>query len=601
MKSLKVFKGLDIPVDYAATQKYVTLGASDSGKTFMLARFAEQCCEADIFFVILDPVGKHWSLRAGPDGNPEGGKRDVWVLGGLHGDVPLDPASGALIADTVIDHPGRYVIDVSGFETDTQVHTFAEQFAKRLFRRKAKDPGWPLLLMLEESESFLPQQPQPGQQGMKGAFGRIVRQGRNHGIGVFLVFQRSAAGDKGAISQCKVLIAKQMSHKRDRDAVDDWVEANGTREQRDEMMGALASMDVQEAYVWSPTWLKVFQRTEVLPRATFDSSANVKHGERMTSVELVPLDVDDLGAKMKAVADRAVDEDPKRLNKALEEMRTKVEQAERRLGDLDALQTHADEQAQRISQLERDLASRPTEWEVREVPVLSEAQLAPLWELADELSGAQSEIAAVRELIEKHNEAADHPLMMVAKGPDGAGQPMPAVHLQPASSPRPSKQPESGELGKAAREALEVIVAFYPTVPTPLQIGLVLGKYHTAGPFRRALTDLEEAGYTEGGRATELGRSTAPGISVGLLAAEDIQRKWLDRLSGTGRLIFQHVLNAYPSIIAYEDLGGMIGKSHNAGPIRKMFKDLVKWELAEEVSAGADGLRANPLLFDIRG
>lgn len=593
MKSLKVFDGVSIPVDYAAIQKYVTLGASDSGKTFMLARFAEQCCEADIFFVILDPVGKHWSLRAGPDGSPEGGKDDVWVLGGLHGDVPLDPASGALIADTVIDHPGRYVIDVSGFETDTQVHTFAEQFAKRLFRRKAKDPGWPLLLMLEESESFLPQQPQPGQQGMKGAFGRIVRQGRNHGIGVFLVFQRSAAGDKGAISQCKVLIAKQMSHKRDRDAVDDWVEANGTREQRDEMMGALASMDVQEAYVWSPTWLKVFERTKVLPRATFDSSANVKHGERMTSVELVPLDVDALGAKMKAVAERAVDEDPKRLNKALEEARAKLERAERRLGDLDALQTHADEQAQRISQLERDLATRPEYDVIREVPVLTEAQLSPLWELADELSGAQAEIAAVRELVEQvQEEKAEAPVPAV-RHPEPSPQSSPPRELRP--------RPESnGDLGKAAREALEVIVAFYPTAPSYLQIGLVLGKYHTAGPFRKALSVLEEQGFTEGGKATELGRSYV-GNGLPLPDANAIQQKWLDRLSGTGRLIFSHVLEAYPSMIAYHDLGGMIGKSHNAGPIRKMFKDLVKWELAMEVDEGADGLIANPLLFNIRG
>jgi hypothetical protein len=155
MKNLRVFDGLSIPVDYAPIQKYVTLGASDSGKTFMLARFAEQCAKAGIFFVILDPVGKHWSLRAGLDGSPKGGIDDVYVIGGLHGDVPLDPKSGELIADVVVDHPGRYVLDVSSFETDQDVYNFAAAFAGRLFRRKMKDPGWPMLLMLEESETFL--------------------------------------------------------------------------------------------------------------------------------------------------------------------------------------------------------------------------------------------------------------------------------------------------------------------------------------------------------------------------------------------------------------------------------------------------------------
>lgn len=64
MNALEVFKDVPIPVDYAAIQKYVTLGASDSGKTFMLARFAEQLAKADGFFVILDPVGKqHGAAR----------------------------------------------------------------------------------------------------------------------------------------------------------------------------------------------------------------------------------------------------------------------------------------------------------------------------------------------------------------------------------------------------------------------------------------------------------------------------------------------------------------------------------------------------------
>ena len=68
--TLNVFQGVPIPVDYAATQRYVMLGASDSGKTYALARFAEQCSDAGVFFVILDPVGKHWSLRAGPQRPP---------------------------------------------------------------------------------------------------------------------------------------------------------------------------------------------------------------------------------------------------------------------------------------------------------------------------------------------------------------------------------------------------------------------------------------------------------------------------------------------------------------------------------------------------
>ncbi len=490
-KRLAVFEDLPIPVDYAPIQKYVVLGASDSGKTFMLARFAEQCARAGIFFVILDPVGKHWSLRAGKDGSATGGIADVYVLGGLHGDVPLDPKSGNLTADVVVDHPGRYVVDVSSFDTDTDVHGFATAFAKRLFRRKAKDPGWPLLLMLEESESFLPQQPQPGQQTMKGAFGRIVRQGRNHGLGIFLVFQRAAAGDKGAISQCKVLIVKQMSHKRDRDAIDDWVEANGTKEQRDEMMASLASLRVDEAYVWDPSWMRVFARTRVLARETFDSSANVKHGDRMARVDLVPLDAAALGRQIQAVAERAKAHDPVALRAQIVAERAKV------------------------ARLEHELAQRPTEparVEVpTEVPVLDQALVSRLEvalrtfdhsaesiagdatavfadQLAERLASPVSDVAtaanAVAEALRAHHRP---PAVSADSRASQATRPVQGPSPPSASTARPPPVQVDGDgtgIDKGARGLLDALAKRYPVAFTRAQLATLAGRSTRSSSYR---------------------------------------------------------------------------------------------------------------------
>jgi len=323
---LTVFEGLPIPVEYASVQTYAILGKRDSGKTYLSLLFEEQAADAGLFYVVLDPVGKHWALRAPAAGRRTGGK-DVWVLGGQHGDVPLEPASGELIADVVVDHPGRYVLDVSGFETDAEQDRFAADFARRLFRRKAQDPGWPLLVILEEAESFIPQNPQPGQQKMLGAYARIVRQGRNHGLGLWMVAQRAQALNKGVLSQAEALIVKQMAHNRDIGAVDEWVKANGTPEERQEMLSALASLGRDEAFVWSPSWLRTFKRTRVLSRVTFDSSASARAGDHASQPKITPLDVAALGEKMAATRMKADAESVPALRKQIADLRQKLEQA----------------------------------------------------------------------------------------------------------------------------------------------------------------------------------------------------------------------------------------------------------------------------------
>lgn len=598
MKNLAVFKDVPIPVDYAAIQKYVTLGASDSGKTFMLARFAEQLAKAGGFFVLLDPVGKHWSLRAGPDGTPEGGIKDVWVLGGLHGDVPLDPASGSLIADTVVDHPGRYVIDTSTFETDQEVYNFAAAFAKRLFRRKMRDAGWPMLLMLEESETFLPQVPQAGQQAMKGAFGRIVRQGRNHGLGVFLVFQRSAAGDKGAISQCKTLIVKRASHKRDREAVDNWVEANGTQEQRDELMDAMASLEVNEAYIWDPIWLKVFARTTVLPRETFDSTANAKHGEKMAKVELVPLDVDALGEKMKEVAQKAVDDDPKRLHKRIEELEKELSRDQGALEDVAAAEEAVAEAQTRIAELKAqvvELEQRPAEPEIVEVPIIDDDSRRLIEELRDELGGALGEVSGLVDLMRAATEkTAGQPAQVVAGAAPAPPKPPAPTPVPIPPKPAPASPPQG--LTPAQLELVEAYVAFFPRPASPEQLGIMLAKSYNAGPFRGAIRAVREMGYAdEDGRATEAARALVGARS--LPTAQEVRDRWRRRMSGTKLKILDVALGAYPRTATPDEIGQAIGKNPNAGPIRGMMNDLAAWQLVSYDKS--EGVRASDYLFDL--
>jgi hypothetical protein len=50
-------------------------------------------------------------LRHGADGKGDGIR--VLILGGIHGDLPIEPTSGAVVADLVVDEDASVIIDIS--------------------------------------------------------------------------------------------------------------------------------------------------------------------------------------------------------------------------------------------------------------------------------------------------------------------------------------------------------------------------------------------------------------------------------------------------------------------------------------------------------
>lgn len=76
-RALRVAKDLTLPLD-AATQTFLVVGKRGSGKT----------TTAD--------------LKSSKDGKHPGLK--VYVFGGRHADLPLEPTAGGLLADTIIEH-----------------------------------------------------------------------------------------------------------------------------------------------------------------------------------------------------------------------------------------------------------------------------------------------------------------------------------------------------------------------------------------------------------------------------------------------------------------------------------------------------------------
>jgi DNA helicase HerA-like ATPase len=112
--TLRISPDLSLPLD-AVTQAMAILARRGAGKTYTASVLVEEVVKARQPVVVLDPTGAWWGLRSSADGEHPG--LPVVILGGEHGDVPLEPTAGRVIADVVIDHPGAYVIDLSGFES----------------------------------------------------------------------------------------------------------------------------------------------------------------------------------------------------------------------------------------------------------------------------------------------------------------------------------------------------------------------------------------------------------------------------------------------------------------------------------------------------
>ena len=99
MSSLKISKELALPLD-AITQTFAILAKRRIGKTYTASVMAEEFVANSLPFVALDPTGAWWGLRAAADGKSEG--LPVVIIGGDHGDVPLEPTAGKVIADLVL-------------------------------------------------------------------------------------------------------------------------------------------------------------------------------------------------------------------------------------------------------------------------------------------------------------------------------------------------------------------------------------------------------------------------------------------------------------------------------------------------------------------
>lgn len=320
---LELAPGLSLPDSYV-TSTGALLAVRGAGKSNTGAVMAEEMHRQQLPFVVVDPVSAWWGLRSSADGKGEG--LPIPIFGGSHGDIPLEPGAGELVADLIVDQRLSCILDLKLFDSEAGKRRFLLAFAQRLLKRNAD----PLHLFLEEADDYLPQKPGKAQLEVLGAFENIVRRGRGAGLGITMITQRSAVLNKNVLTQTETLIAMRNTAPQDIAAVEAWVKyhAVGT-----ELLASLAGLDDGEAWVWSPHFLKLKEpkRVKIRRRATFDSGAtprNVKTGSKRKVATLTDIDLAAIQSRMAATIEKADAENPALLRAQIARLKSELHSTE---------------------------------------------------------------------------------------------------------------------------------------------------------------------------------------------------------------------------------------------------------------------------------
>lgn len=569
MKQLQISKTLSLPVD-AVTQTFGILAIRGAGKTYTAKVLAEELQKSGSQVVCLDPTGVLWGLTSSADGKSAG--LSMIVIGGEHGNVTLESAAGKIIARFVVESKHSVIIDVSDFSGGELIR-FMTDFATELFHLKARD-RYPLHLMIDEADTFAPQRPFPKEAQMLGAMEKLVKQGRSRGIGCTLITQRPATLNKNVLTQIETLIVLRMTAPRDRKAIDEWVEAHGTPEERKIMMESLASLPNGTAWFWSPSWAKKFEKIVVRKLETFDSSATPDSATQYESIQRASVDIAALSEEIKSVIEKAKANDPAELKKQVAAL--KAENA--KLLSVKPAKNLATPQASNDRAYKAAIDKREKEIGVA---------LKIIYRQKDKF------VTMASDLVKEFNKIIDAiaPLGIISK-----------IELQeyvqnnaPSDySVQKSSNTADPSLSKCAKKLLQVIAQCSPVTRGKLSIMSEYSK--NSSTFGNGLTELRKINAISGSDPISITDDglAAVGDFEPLPTGEQARAYWSNSLPPCPKAIFAVLLHHHGHNLSREDLGVESGYSVTSSTFGNGLTYLRKLGLIE----GSKDLKAVDTLFE---
>lgn len=559
MKGLRLGDGLTLPLDFA-TDTAAIVGMRGAGKSTTGRKMAEEMYANGLPFVVIDPVGKWYGLRSSADGKAPG--LPIPILGGNHGDIPLERGAGALVADLIVDSRLSCIIDLWAFASEGDKVHFLTEFTNRLYKRNEE----PLHLFLEEADDYIPQDVYAEKARLFRAWENIVRRGRGLGLGCTMITNRTQGLNKAVLEMTGTLISMRMTGPRARKAVEGWFEYHDMKK---EVLASLSSLEDGEAWVWSPEALKIMKRVKIDQTWTFDSGATPKVGakEHRKASTLADVDLAAFQTRMAETIERAKADDPKELRRRVADLERQVAEAKESKPKASMVQVRvplpvlddkvADALAATVDTAE-GIASK-----LNDHGTILRSVAEDLANSAEAyLRGAGEVAAQVERALALTREATGQP-----SEPKQSSNRKPAPHVG-SFAPDPKFHRSSGSnsgLRAGQRRLLNVLIRYHPRSLSRREVGMLAGFSAKGGTFSTYIGVLKAQGLI--GEAEGFLYATREGLNLAddAISIPKHPAELLDLWSGevTGksrlrageRLMFSTLIEVYPKGMTRAELG----------------------------------------------
>lgn len=570
------------------TQTIGILARKGGGKTYLATLLAEGMLDLGAQVLAIEPVGKWWALRLDKNGRSRG--KDIFVMGGQRGDVPLAPESGKLVAKALVEKRISAVLDLT-FMRKGQRHRFLADLGEELLHLKQKEAApSPLHIFCEEAQTMLPQMARhggPAEMQMLGAWEDIVRLGRNAGIGVTLISQRPQSVNKEALSQVEALFALGVNEVPARKVIEAWVQEKGADRS---IIGELPGLATGEAILWSPSWLRFFGRVKIGEKQTFDASATPKLGRLRAVGQLPKADLAALREAMASAVELAEKDDPVALRRRIAELET-----ERSVRTIQ-------------SKLETPLRTPKRV----EVPVLKDAHVKRLERLVAKLLKSQDRLAQAQQAVVSEagnlraalDQALERPKTVTLPGAQAmAARALHALDPKPIRpfTPVTTSMTGAGELGKQIMKGAEIsayamgllttLAQRHPMTMTRSQLAILAGRSSGSSAFAGAMAALLRQECirpaNQPGRLmlTEYGQSLV-GTPPAPKSGRELREHWRRALPDYEASLLQALIEVYPKELTRTELAGAAKKSLTSSAFASACSTLLKNELIEAPASG---------------
>lgn len=310
---------MSLPIPKGSFEQHmIFLGKTGAGKSSAVRDVVEELLGTGRRVVIITPKSDWWGIKLAADGKHAG--YPLVVFGGDHQDMPLHHLSGKHMAELLATGNRSAVLQMREF-MPAEREQFWGDFAANLFRLLEGK----MYLVIDEVHNFAPKGKVEGRAAtMLHWSNKLASEARGLGITLIAASQRPQKVHNDFLTSCETLIAMRVTTKWDREAIADWIDGCGDREQGKEVLNSLAQMKRGDAWVWSPEIEFGPKQIHFPMFQTYDSFKPQEPKALKSLSGWAEVNLDDVRQKLAHVVKEAEANDPSKL-------RARVSQLEREL------------------------------------------------------------------------------------------------------------------------------------------------------------------------------------------------------------------------------------------------------------------------------